>query len=295
MLPALRGIVTLVLLLLNLCLWGSLVVVVGILKLITRGGLRRRVILLGARLAESWVAINDRIADLMLPTVWDVEGVENIRYDGRYLIISNHVSWVDIFALFRVFHGHAAFIRFFLKAQLIWFPILGQACWALDFPFMKRYSPEYLAHHPEKRGTDLATTRRSLRRYRSVPVAILNFIEGTRVTREKQLDQDSPYRHLLRPRIGGAGFVLASMGEQLDAMFDVTLAYPGGDVEMWDFVTGRVPRIVVRARRLEVPSEFFEAAITEPGPERDRFKEWIEAIWAAKDAELDALTKPTSA
>jgi 1-acyl-sn-glycerol-3-phosphate acyltransferase len=295
MLPALRGIVTLVLLLLNLGFWGSLVVFIGILKLITRGGLRRRVILLGARLAETWVGINDRIADVMLPTVWDVEGVENIRYDGRYLIVSNHVSWVDIFALFRVFHGHAAFIRFFLKAQLIWSPILGQACWALDFPFMKRYSPEYLAHHPEKRGADLATTRRSVRRFRDIPVAILNFVEGTRVTREKQLDQESPYRHLLRPRIGGVAFVLASMGEQLDAMFDVTLAYPGGDVAMWDFVTGRVPRIVVRVRRLEVPTEFFEAAITEPGPERDRFKNWIEAIWAAKDAELDVLTKTISA
>jgi 1-acyl-sn-glycerol-3-phosphate acyltransferase len=287
----LRALTTTILLLLNVAVWAPLVTLGGLLKLVTRGDLRRRVTIAAAHGAEGWVAWNDRIFDLMLPTQWDIRGVEGIRYDGRYLIISNHISWVDIFALYRAFHGHAAFIRFFLKSQLIWAPLIGQACWALDFPFMRRYSPEYLAHHPEKRGADLATTRRSLRRYRRIPVAILNFVEGTRFSREKQNDQDSPYRLLLRPRIGGIAFVLASMGEQLDAMFDVTLAYPGGDVTMWDFVTGRVPKIVIDVRRLEVSPEFFDAAITEPGPARDRFKAWMDEIWQAKDETLAKLVE----
>src|SRR5947207_13161628 len=198
---ALRGVTTIVLLTLNLAFWGSLVVPLGIVKLLTRGALRRRVIILLPQVAEGWVAWNDKIFDLMLPTAWDVRGIEGLRYDGRYLIVSNHISWVDIFALFRAFHGHAAFIRFFLKSQLIWFPFAGQACWALDFPFMRRYTPEYLEKHPEKRGKDLETTRYSCRRFRKVPAAILNFLEGTRFSREKQADQDSPYKHLLRPRV----------------------------------------------------------------------------------------------
>src|SRR5205085_1757575 len=131
---------------------------------------------------------------------------------------------------------------------------------------------------------DLETTRKACRRYRHVPVAILNFVEGTRFTEEKHADQESPYRHLLRPRIGGIGFVLASFGEELDAMFDVTLAYPGGDVEMWDYITGRVPKIIVQARRVDVPPEFFDSAVAEPGPPRDRFKVWIETLWKEKDA-----------
>lgn len=286
----LRGLTTTLLLLFNLAFWGTLVLLGGVLKLFTRGTLRLRMIRRLSWLAEHWVATNNRIFDLMLPTVWDIRGVEGLGYEGHYLIISNHLSWVDIFALFRAFHGHMAFIRFFLKSVLIWFPFAGQACWALDFPFMKRYSPEYLAKHPEKRGRDLETTRKAVRRYRRVPVAILNFVEGTRFTEEKHADQDSPYRHLLRPRIGGIAFVFASMGEQLDAFFDVTLAYPGGDVHAWDFVKGKVPRIIIDARRIDVPREFFDAAITEPGPERDRFKAWIDEVWRQKDERLAALT-----
>jgi len=265
--------------------------ILGVVKLLTPGReARRRIKLFAAWLAERWVAGNNRIFDLMLPTEWDVSGLDITDPNGHYLIISNHISWVDIFALFRVFHRHAAFIRFFLKSQLIWSPIVGQACWALEFPFMRRYSPEYLERHPEKRGRDLETTRWACRRYRHIPVAILNFCEGTRFTIEKHDDQDSPYRHLLRPRIGGIGFVLAVMGDQLDAFIDVTLAFPEHETTMWQFVTGRVPRVTVRARRLEIPPEFTTAAITEPGPARDRFKAWIEEIWREKDALLQELT-----
>ncbi len=282
-----RGLTSIVLLVLNLAWWGTLVLLGGVVKVFTRGEARRQVILGLSWMGERWVANNNHIFDLMLPTVWDIRGLEGTRYDGHYLVISNHLSWVDIFAVSRAFHGRAAFIRFFLKSVLIWFPFAGQACWALEFPFMRRYSPEYLAKHPEKRGRDLETTRRAVQRYRNIPVAILNFVEGTRFTAEKHADQESPYRHLLRPRIGGISFVLASMGEQLDAFFDVTIAYPGGNVRAWDFVTGRVPRIVVDARRLDIPREFFDAAITQPGPERDRFKIWIDELWRQKDERLE--------
>ncbi len=285
----LRGVLVMTLLLLNIVLWGSLVFVVGLLKIVARGPLRRRVILTASWLGEHWVEGNNRILDSLLPTVWDIRGIEGTRYDGRYLIISNHVSWVDIIALFRAFHGQAPLIRFFLKSMLAWVPIVGMAAWALEFPFMKRYSPEYLVKHPEKRGADLRTTRRAVRRYRDIPVSILNFVEGTRFTLDKHADQDSPYQHLLRPRVGGIAFVLASMGEQLDGFFDVTLAYPGGDIHMWDFVTGRVPRITVDAHRIEIPTEFFAAEITELGPERDRFKEWIDEVWKRKDERLAGL------
>ena len=143
-----------------------------------------------------------------------------------------------------------------------------------------------MCRRPEKREEDLATARRACQRYRHVPVAILAFLEGTRFSEEKRVDQDSPYAYLLRPRVGAISFVLASLADQLDATIDVTLAYPGGDVTMWQFLSGKVERIVVRARRLDVPAEFLTARITEPGPTRDRFKEWIESLWREKDALL---------
>lgn len=285
----LRALAIILLLIVNLLVWGTPVFLGGIVKLLTFGRLRRQVNRRLPWLGEQWVKGNNLIFDAFLTTQWDVAGVDGLRRDGHYLVISNHVCWIDIFALFRVFSGKTPLIRFFLKQRLIWFPIVGQACWALSFPFMRRYTPDYLAQHPEKRGRDLETTRKACRLYRHIPVTIVNFCEGTRFSREKHEEQDSPYRHLLRPRVGGVGFVLASLGEQLDAMVDVTLIYDSEDVTMWDFVTNRVRRVAVRARKLEIPPDVLGPGITEPGPARDRFKAWIEQRWSEKDALIESV------
>jgi 1-acyl-sn-glycerol-3-phosphate acyltransferase len=289
----LRALLIIILLTLNLSIWGTLVFLGGIVKLLTFGPVRRQIIRALPRLGEQWVRGNDWIFDSLLSTRWETRGFEDLRRDGRYLVISNHVSWIDIFALFRVFLDRGPFIRFFLKQQLIWFPIAGQACWALGFPFMRRYSPEYLKQHPEKRGRDLETTRIACRRFRHVPVSILNFVEGTRFSREKHEDQQSPYRYLLRPRIGGIGFVLASLADQLDGMYDVTLVFPRRDVTMWDFITNRVEWVKIEGRRLDVPPEFQRAEVTEPGEARERFKAWVESIWREKDESIARILADT--
>jgi 1-acyl-sn-glycerol-3-phosphate acyltransferase len=285
----LRALAIAFLLILNLILWGTLIFAGGLVKLLTFGRARHRVILFLAWMAERWVQINDAVFDLFVTTRWHIEGFEGFRRDGHYLLISNHVSWVDIFAVLRATRGRAPFIRFFLKHVLIWFPLAGQACWALEFPFMRRHSPEYLKKHPEMRGRDLETTREACRRYQHIPVSIFNFVEGTRFTREKHEDQQSPYRHLLRPRIGGIGFVLASLGEQLDAMLDITIIYPHRDVTIWDFARNRIPWITLQARRIEIPPEFLSAAITEPGEAREAFKVWMERIWREKDEQIQQV------
>lgn len=271
---------------LNLAFWGSLLLGGGLVKLLTFGELRRRVIRALPWLAERWAAGNDLIFDSFLTTRWEIEGLDDLRRDEHYLVISNHTSWIDIFAVVRVFHGRAPFVRFFLKHALIWAPFAGQAAWALGFPFMRRYTAEYLAQHPEKRGRDLETTRIACRRFRHLPVAIINFVEGTRFSSERHEEQDSPYRFLLRPRVGGIGFVLASMAEQIDALYDLTIIYPTRDVSMWDFVSNRVPWIRIIARRIDVPDEFRSDAITEPGSARDHFKQWVEQIWREKDEQI---------
>ena len=274
---------------LNLLLWGTFVLLGGVVKLVTRGRLRRRVVLVLAWFGDVWVATNTHIFALFLNTRWDVRGLEGVRRDGHYLVISNHLSWIDIFALQRAFDRKAPLLRFFIKQQLIWSPILGQACWALEFPFMRRYSAEYLQRHPEKRGRDLEETRRACERYRDIPVTILNFVEGTRLTRETHAQQSSPYEYLLRPRIGGIGFVIASLPGALHAMYDVTLVYPKRDAKLIDFITDRLPWIVVEGRRIEIPPEFHRSTITEPGPDRERFKEWVERLWREKDQRIGEI------
>jgi len=283
-----RAATILILLFLNLAFWGTPVLILGVFKFLLRGEARRRVVLVLGELADRFVGGNDVIYRLLLPIVWDVEMPEELDPAGHFLIFSNHVSWADILVLFRVFHRRVALTRFFVKQELIWLPLVGVACWAMDFPFVKRYSAEYLARHPEDRGKDLETTRRFCQRYRTVPVAIINFLEGTRFTPEKKAVQDSPYRHLLRPRAGGAAFVLASLGDQLDGVVDVAIAYHGQKVTFWDFLCGRIPRVTVRARMLDVPAEFLTPGVIDPEV-RASLKAWLEGIWAEKDALLRSL------
>lgn len=285
----LRAVIIGILLPLNLMLWGTLVALGGVVKLLTWGRGKRPLLVALTWLAERWVQGNDWIFDTFLRTEWRFEGLEGLRRDAHYLVISNHLSWVDIFAVSRAFYGRAPFLRFFIKKSLAWFPIAGQAAWAMEFPFMRRYSREYLAQHPEKRGRDLETTRIACRRYRHFPVSVMNFAEGTRLTRAKHAEQQSPYRYLLRPRVGGIGFVLASLEEQLDAVLDVTIVYPRRDLTFMDFLRNRVEWIHVSVRRVEVPRDIISDAITERGPERERFKAWVDDLWREKDREIGRI------
>ena len=290
----LRAAVIAILLVFNLAFWATLVLLAGLVKLLTFGGARRRAIAVASWFGERWVQINNAVFDTFLSTRWEITGFDGLRRDGHYLVISNHISWIDILAAFRVFLGRGPFLRFFLKQALVWSPFVGQAAWALDFPFMRRYSAEYLAKHPEKRGKDLETTQKALRRYRGVPVTIINYVEGTRFSEAKREATKSAYRHLLPPRVGGVAFVLASFSEQLEALYDFTVVYPKPRVTILDYVTNKLPWIRVHGRRIEVPAEFCSDAITQPGPARDHFRAWVEKIWREKDESIDAILREST-
>jgi 1-acyl-sn-glycerol-3-phosphate acyltransferase len=291
-LGVLRGAIAFVLFGVNTAFWGMAVFLMGLVKLLWPAGRwRKRCVLIMAGLGDAWVVVNRSIWKLLVPTQLEVRGMPELRRDGRYLVIANHQSWTDILVLFVVFNGKSAFIRFFLKHVLLFVPFLGWGCWALEFPFMKRHTREYLARHPEKRNEDFETTRRSCRHYRHVPVTIANFIEGTRFTEKKHRLQASRYRNLLEPRTGGIAFVLASMGEQLDGIFDVTIVFPGRhhDVSFLEFLIGRIPRIVVVIRELPLVPRFNDREVISPGPRRNELKAWVRAIWDEKDLLLDEV------
>ena len=179
-------------------------------------------------IAESWIGVNSWMIRALTRTRIVIESDAALSYTGHYLVLANHQSWVDIPILQAVFNRRIPFIRFFLKSQLIWVPLLGLAWWALDFPFMKRYSRETLAKHPELAGRDVETTRRACEKLRGLPISVLIFAEGTRFTRRKHETQQSPYRYLLRPKAGGLAFVLEAMGDALHTVLDVTIVYPRG-------------------------------------------------------------------
>lgn len=235
-------------------------------------------------LASRWVAINNAwIVSVQPAANWDLAGLDGLRPRGWYLVSCNHQTWVDILVLQRIFHGRIPFLKFFLKAELIWVPVIGLAWWALDFPFMKR------GRGQGARGNDLKTTREACQKFKRIPTSVINFVEGTRFTAAKHAAQGSPYRHLLKPKIGGLGVALATMGEQFDALLDVTIAYPHGTPTFWDLLCGRVDAVTVRVQSLPIEADLLGGDPVADKDYRRRIGDWVAQQWQAKDELLDEL------
>ena len=250
------------------------------------------------RLGTAWITLNSmilRITQNMAITVAfeEGEGFENLSTRASYLVISNHQSWADILILQHVFNRRIPFLKFFLKRGLIRVPLLGIAWWALDFPFMMRYSKEYLEKHPEQKGKDIETTRRYCRKFKHSPISVINFLEGTRFEPEKHEKQQSPFHNLLRPRAGGIGIVLSGMGEQLTKIIDVTIVYPDNDppIPFWIFLKGKIPAAVVHIRTRPIPSRFAGKNYDTDDVFKKDFQDWINGIWEEKDEQIAAIRK----
>ena len=246
-----------------------------------QGALRRSLDHSLNAMADRWVAVNGWWMAWVGRTRWDVAGLEGLRRKGWYLVSSNHQSWVDILVLQKVFHSRVPFLKFFLKHQLLYVPVMGLAWWALDFPFMKRRSGS--------RSADLATARRACEKFRQIPTSVMNFLEGTRFSRAKHDAQQSPYRHLLKPKVGGLAAALSAMGERFDALLDVTIVYPDGVPSFWDLLSGKVKRVVVRVRERAIPKDLLAGDYEGDPVFRARMQAFVQDLWAEKDLEIEKI------
>ena len=250
---------------------------------------RRRLSRVLTVIAEGWIGMNAWIFARTQAIRWEVRGLDGLDANAWYLVVANHQSWVDILGLQIVLNRRVPFLKFFLKEQLKWVPVMGLAWWALDMPFMKRYSRAELERRPELRGTDLARTRSACKRFRDIPTSVINFVEGTRFTAAKQAASRSPYAHLLLPRAGGVAFVLGAMGTTLKELLDVTIAYPAGVGGLWALCSGRVVHIVIEVERRPLEAWLTAGDYAEDAEFRARFQGWLGALWAAKDSRVGRL------
>ncbi|MFP5422927.1 MAG: acyltransferase [Gammaproteobacteria bacterium] len=237
--------------------------------------------------AETWAEINKLIFAALLPVRWDIRGSADLRPSTSYLVISNHQSWVDIPALVQAFNRKTPYFKFFLKQELIWVPFLGLAFWALDYPFMKRYSKAFLAKHPHMQGKDLEITKQACEKFKDLPVTVVNYLEGTRFTPAKQAQQGSPFQYLLKPKAGGVAFVLAALGEQLDKVLDVTLVYPGARIPgFWALISGQVDKVIVDIQTRELDPALWQGDYENDPTFRQFVQNWVNTLWEDKDARI---------
>lgn len=221
-------------------------------------------------------------------TVWDIQGLGQLNAKGWYLVTANHQSWADIFVLFQAFHRRIPLLKFFIKKEMARIPVVGQAWWALDFPFMKRHSKAYLKKHPEKAGQDLVATQRACEKFSEMPTSVMNFMEGTRYSALKHRQQRSPFRHLLKPKAGGIAFTINALGNKFSALTNVTIVYPKGVPTFWDLLCGRLQRVVMRVEELPIPDHFSRGDYLNDEAFRQEVQDWVHGIWIQKDRLLDA-------
>lgn len=284
------GTIASALLLINVLFWCTLLFAVALIKILLPIPLLRKVFdTILTKIAEGWITGNSSWMGLTQKTEWDVQGLGDLNYRGWYLVNANHQSWVDILVLQHVFNRKIPLLKFFLKQELIRVPIMGLCWWALDFPFMKRYSKEYLEKHPEMKGKDLETTRKACEKFSIIPTSVMNFLEGTRFTHRKHERQASPYKYLLKPKAGGIAFALNAMGDKFQSLLNVTIVYPDGIPTFWDFLCGKVTKVIVRVSEEPIPEEFAIKDYNNDDAFRYEFQQWTHVLWQEKDALIEQL------
>jgi 1-acyl-sn-glycerol-3-phosphate acyltransferase len=235
-------------------------------------------------LGTRWISFNNLGLRVLNPVRWDVEIPEDLSMDEWYMVVANHQSWVDIVVLQKTFNGRIPFLKFLLKKELLWVPLLGLAWWSLDFPFLER---------SRNASKDLETIRKAADKFKIAPVSIMNFVEGTRFRPEKHEKQRSPYTHLLKPKAGGLTFLLTAMDGVVPWILDVSIAYPQGRPTLWSFLCGEVETVRVRVKKIPVEEELLGDFVGDKAFRR-AFMKWLSGMWEEKDGVMGELMGDSS-
>ena len=269
----------------NSMLAGPPVWIMGAAKAVTGAAIADKAVI---DVTNYWINSNNAMIDNILPDKdWRISLPDDIHTKGKYLLVSNHQSWVDTSIVQYISEKRLPLTRFFTKFELIYIPVIGQAFYFLDFPMMRRHSKEAIAKNPALKGKDIEEAKRACALLKDKPFTLLNYLEGTRFTTVKRDKQQSPYTHLLKPRAGGLSLAISALGEDIDGILDMTIVYPDGVPTYGDLWKGNIKRLGVDVRHIKMPDDLF-ASVQNGGYETDEaikaeMFDWVEQVWQQKD------------
>ena len=285
----LRGILSFLAVVLNTLFWCIFLLSVAVLKLLVPVEAWKKVCTkIIINVGECWIYCNGLWIKLLHRPELKVEGFESLDRSKWYLSVANHQSWADIFVLQDITNRQIPMLKFFMKHVLIWVPVIGLAWWALDMPFLKRYTKEEIEKNPNLRGKDVKEMEKSFSRYSRYPVSIFSFAEGTRFTEEKKIAQNSKFNNLLNPKSGGIGLTLTTM-PYIKVLLDFTIHYESSRRSFWDFLCGRMSKANVRVKEVQIPEYLLGKNYEEDIEFREELKSWMENLWSDKDQYLEEL------
>jgi 1-acyl-sn-glycerol-3-phosphate acyltransferase len=284
-LSKIKGSIAFLCYLFNTIFWTIPILMFSIVKLIPIGIFQKVCSYILDNCATAWISTNTIIEDIFHPMRIHVTGDQSFSEKEWYMVIANHQSWVDILILQRVFNRNIPFLKFFLKQELIFVPVLGLAWWALDFPFMRRYSTAQLRKNPKLKGKDIEITRKACEKFKTKPVSIMNFVEGTRFSVAKHDKQNSAFQHLLKPKAGGMAFALSAMGEHINKLVNVTIYYPDTVPTYWQYICGELSDVRVDIKITDIPKNM-RGDYLKDREFKIEFQEQLNRLWIEKDQQL---------
>lgn len=267
---------------LNTLFWFVPIIIFGLIKLIPLTIIDKLCSHVVDFCASAWITVNTLTERVFHPVNFEITG--NAQFDKKqwYMVIANHQSWVDILVLQRILNGKIPFLKFFLKQELLYVPVLGLAWWALDFPFMRRYSNAQLKKNPKLKGKDIEITRKACEKFKTKPVSVMNFVEGTRMSPAKHQKQGSPFQYLLKPKAGGMAFALSTLGEHINKLVNVTIYYPEKVPSFWEYLCGQTKNVKVDIQITDIPAALRGDYINDR-EFKIGFQEQLNQIWLHKD------------
>lgn len=227
--------------------------------------------------ADTWwgwtVTIAQRLHDVdIVVTGDDVPPRENA------LVVANHQQMPDITFLMQLARRKERLgdMKWFVKESLKYVPGVGWGMQFLDCLFVSRDWAE-----------DEETIQQTFARITGerLPVWLIMFVEGTRITPEKvekarEFARERgwpPTDHVLVPRTKGFAAAASALQDHADAVYDVTIGYPDGVPTLWQYTQGFARRAHLHVRRYPM------ADLPTDG---DQLAEWLRARFREKDALL---------
>ena len=267
----------------NTLILAVLMIPLGVIKfLIPLKTLRASFTRIIIKIGELWIDVNSSwVIYLHKPNI-EITGEENLNGDSWFLSTSNHQSAADIFIVQYITNRKIPMLKFFIKYELIYVPVIGICWWALDMPFLKRYTQKQIKKNPKLKGRDYKKMKKSLEHYSLHPVSIFSYAEGTRFTKKKHSLQKSEYTNLLKPKEGGLAVALSNINK-IKELIDITIIYDSDNMGFWNYLCGNIKNIKVFISKIEIPSKYLTENLINSEELRSDFKLWLNNVWKDKD------------
>ena len=118
------GILTFFAILIILSMWLVPLTIINIPRIIPNKNLKIYLGSISNKMGSATVASITSTLRILHKLEWDFQIPKDVNTETWYIAMSNHQSWTDIFILLAAGHKKIPLIKFFMKKELQWIPII---------------------------------------------------------------------------------------------------------------------------------------------------------------------------